>query len=130
MAQESPYKSQSGLARIGRAYCYSLAGLRAAWEGEHAFRQELMLALVLIPVAMFVPGTLTQRALLIGCVLLVLMVELLNSAVESTVDRISLEDHELARRAKDIGSAAVFISLVNLVAVWLLVLADVFEFLD
>ena len=126
MSLESPHKSRSGLARIWRAFFYSLAGLRAAWQAEHAFRQEVLLAAVLVPVAAVVPATLTQKALLIACVLVVLVAELLNSAVESAVDRISLDSHELARRAKDIGSAAVFVALGNLTVVWGLVLIDVF----
>lgn len=124
---ESPHKSKSGLARIWRALFNSIAGLRAAWRNEHAFRQELALAAVLVPVAAILPATLTQKALLIACVLAVLVVELLNSAVESTVDRISLEHHELAGRAKDVGSAAVLVALANLVLVWGLVLVDVFR---
>ena len=123
---ENRHKSTSGLVRIWRALFYSLSGLRSAWRAEHAFRQEVALAAVLIPVAVFVPATLTQKALLIVCVLILLIVELLNSAVETTVDRISLDDHDLAKRAKDIGSAAVFIALVNLALVWGMVLFDVF----
>jgi diacylglycerol kinase (ATP) len=122
----SPHKSRPGLTRIWRALFYSLAGLRAAWSEESAFRQEVALAVVLLPAAVLVPASLTQKALLVGCVMLVLVTELVNSAVECTVDRISLEDHALARRAKDIGSAAVFVALANLAIVWALVLADVF----
>ena len=120
----SPHKSRPGLIRIWRALFYSIAGLRAAW-GESAFRQEIALAAVLLPAVVLVPASLTQKAMLVGCVLLVLVTELVNSAVECTVDRISLEDHALARRAKDIGSAAVFVALTNLAIVWALVLADV-----
>jgi diacylglycerol kinase (ATP) len=123
---ESEHKSRPGLLRIWRAFLYSMAGLRAAWSGESAFRQDVALAAVLLPVAILVPATLTQKALLIACVLLVLATELLNSAVESTVDRISLENHVLSKQAKDIGSAAVFVALTNLVVVWGLVLAEVF----
>lgn len=123
----SPHKSQPGLVRIWRALFYSMAGLRAAWRDESAFRQEVALAVVLLPAAVLVPASMTQKALLVGCVMLVLVTELLNSAVECTVDRISLEDHALARRAKDIGSAAVFVALTNLAIVWGLVLADVFR---
>ncbi len=119
---ESPHKSRSGLARIGRALFYSLAGLKAALRHEHAFRQELMLAAVLVPVVFWLPATGVGRALMIGSVLLVLIVELLNSAVEAVVDRVSTEDHPLAKRAKDMGSAAVFISLLNVAVVWALVL--------
>ena len=124
--QESPHKSRSGLTRIWRALSYSLAGLQSAWRAEPAFRQELALAAVLIPAALLVPASLTQKAMLVGAVMLVLVTELLNSALESTVDRVSLEHHRLAKRAKDTGSAAVFVALLNLAVVWGLVLADVF----
>jgi diacylglycerol kinase (ATP) len=119
---ESPHKSKSGLKRILNATRYSVDGLAAALRHEHAFRQELALALVLIPVALVLPATGTGKAMMIAAVLLVLVVELLNSAVEAVVDRISLENHTLAKRAKDIGSAAVLISLVNVAVVWALVL--------
>ena len=97
-------------------------GLSAAFRHEEAFRLELLFALVLIPSAFFVPVSGAVKALMVASVLLVLIVELLNSALEATVDRISLEEHPLAQRAKDIGSAAVFLSLVNVGVVWLLVL--------
>jgi diacylglycerol kinase (ATP) len=119
---ESPFKGKTGLIRIWNALHYSLAGLKAAYQLEDAFRQEMWLALVLIPLAFFLPASGLGKALMIGSVLLVLMVELLNSAVEATVDRISLENHLLAKRAKDIGSAAVLISLLNVMVVWGLVL--------
>jgi diacylglycerol kinase (ATP) len=99
-----------------------MAGLKAAFLHEDAFRQEALLAGALIPVALFLPVGGIEKALMVGSVLLVLIVELLNSAVEAAVDRISLENHRLAKRAKDIGSAAVFVSLVNVPAIWLLVL--------
>lgn len=119
---ESPYKGKTGLRRLWNAFHYSLAGLRAAYKNEDAFRQETLLAAVLIPVALFLPAAASGKAMMIASVMLVLIVELLNSAVEATVDRISLEDHLLAKRAKDIGSAAVLLSLLNLVVVWLFVL--------
>jgi len=119
---ESPYKGKTGLARLWRALHYSWAGLKAAYQNEDAFRQEIRLALILLPLAFVLQHGGVQRALMIGSVLLVIMVELLNSAIEATVDRISLEDHRLAKRAKDIGSAAVLLSLINLAAVWALVL--------
>ena len=121
---ESPYKGKTGLQRVWNALFYSLDGLRAAYRHEDAFRQEVWLAVLLIPVAVLLPGSGMGKALMIGSVLLVLVVELLNSAVEATVDRISLENHRLAKRAKDIGSAAVLISLANVAAVWSLVLLD------
>lgn len=116
------YKGKTGLRRLWNAFHYSLAGFSAAFKNEDAFRQESLLALALIPTALFLPVTPTNKAMMIASVLLVLIVELLNSAVEATVDRISLEDHLLAKRAKDIGSAAVLLSLVNLIVVWLFVL--------
>lgn len=108
--------------RLWNALHYSLAGFRAAYQHEDAFRQEVLLAAILLPLAFMLEASGLGRALMVGSVLLVLLVELLNSAIEATVDRISLEQHELAKRAKDIGSAAVFLSLVNLAAVWALVL--------
>ena len=124
---ESPFKGKTGVRRIWNAFGYSLAGLRAAYKHEDAFRQEAWLALALIPIAIFLPAvgipvTGIGKALMIGSVLLVLIVELLNSAVEAAVDRVSLENHRLAARAKDIGSAAVLVSLLNVVVVWGLVL--------
>lgn len=119
---ESPHKGKTGLTRVWNAFFYSLDGLRAAFRHEDAFRQEVFLAVLLIPAALFLPASGAGKALMIGAVLLVLIVELLNSAVEAAVDRISLENHKLAKRAKDIGSAAVFLSLLNVPAVWLLVL--------
>ena len=118
---ESPYKGKTGLRRIWNAFHYSLAGLRAAYRHEDAFRTELHLAMLLVPIALWFGPSGIGKALMVGSVLLVLMVELLNSAIEATVDRISLEDHRLAKRAKDIGSAAVLISLVNVLIVWALV---------
>lgn len=122
MEMESPYKRRTGFARLARATRNSLHGFIAAIRHEDAFRQELILAAVLVPLALWLGGNGVERALLIATVLLVLIVELLNSAVEATVDRISFEDHLLAKRAKDIGSAAVMLSLVTAAVVWLLVL--------
>ena len=122
----SPHKGKAGLVRIWRALFYSFAGLASAYRTESAFRLEVGGAAVLVVVAVALPASLVQTALLLGAVLLVLVVELLNSAVEATVDRISLENHELARQAKDAGSAAVFVSLVNCAVVWGLVLYDIF----
>ncbi len=119
---ESPYKGKKGLRRIFNAFFYSLDGFRAAYKHEDAFRQEVLLAVILIPLALWLPAGHTGKALMIFSVLLVIMVELLNSAIEATVDRISLDRHDLAKRAKDIGSAAVLVSLLNVLAVWALVL--------
>lgn len=118
---ESPFKGKTGLIRIWNAFNYSLDGLAAAFRLEDAFRQEVLLAVVLIPLALLSGRSGPEKALLVATVLLVLIVELLNSAVEAVVDRVSLERHALAKRAKDIGSAAVLITLVNLATVWLLV---------
>ena len=120
--EESPYKGKTGLQRLINATRYSLSGLAAAWRAEDAFRQEVLLAAVMVPLGLWLGTSGVERALLVGSVLLVLMVELVNSAVEATVDRGSLDDHSLAKRAKDIGSAAVMVSLVNVAVVWLLVL--------
>jgi diacylglycerol kinase (ATP) len=120
---ESPYKGEAGFRRLVNATRNSLAGLVEAVRHEDAFRQELFLAAVFLPLAFWVGDTALERAMLIGAVLLVLIVELLNSAVEATVDRISFENHRLAKRAKDIGSAAVMLALVNAGIVWVLILA-------
>lgn len=117
----SPHKGKTGFERLRRAFFYSIEGLIAAYRGEDAFRQEVLLAVVLIPVALLSPVSAIAKALLIGSVLLVLIVELLNSAIEAVTDRVSIEDHVLAKQAKDMGSAAVLVSLVLLAAVWGLV---------
>ncbi|MCE1238640.1 MAG: diacylglycerol kinase [Azonexaceae bacterium] len=101
---------------------YSRDGLRSAWKNEAAFREEAMLAAIALPLALFLGKTGVDRALLVGSVLLVLIVEILNSAVEAVVDKASPEKHELAKRAKDMGSAAVLLSLINVLAIWLCVL--------
>jgi diacylglycerol kinase (ATP) len=119
---ESPFKGKTGLRRVWNAFRYSLSGLRAAYTCEDAFRQETLLAAFLIPLALYLPVGGVGRALMIFSVLLVLIVELLNSAVEATVDRISLDNHHLAKRAKDIGSAAVLFSLINVATVWACIL--------
>ena len=118
----SPFKGKTGLQRVLNAAGYSWAGLTAAFMHEDAFRQEVFLAALLIPLALFLGDTGIERALMVGAVLGVLIVELLNSAVEAAVDRISLEHHLLIKRAKDMGSAAVMIALVNVAVVWALVL--------
>ncbi len=119
---ESPFKGQTGWRRLWNALHYSCSGIATAIRHEDAFRQEILLAAILVPSAFFVHTSGVGRALLIACVLLVLVVELLNSAIEATVDRISLENHRLAKRAKDIGSAAVLLALVNIVIVWACIL--------
>lgn len=122
MTEESPFKGKTGLQRVWRAFHYSLDGLRAALAHEDAFRQEAVLATILIPLTFFLPATGLGRALMIASVLLVLIVELINSAIEAVVDRVSLDRHHLSKRAKDIGSAAVFVALSNVVIVWACVL--------
>jgi diacylglycerol kinase (ATP) len=119
---ESPFKGRSGIVRIVNAFFNSLAGLREAWRFESAFRQEVTLAAVLIPTALVLPLPGAEQGLLVASVLFVLIVELLNSSVEAAIDRISLDQHSLSKRAKDIGSAAVFVALVLLAIVWALVL--------
>ncbi len=119
---KNPHKGKTGLQRIWNASRYSIDGLRAALRHEAAFRQELLLAVPLIPAALLMPVAGTGKALMIASLMLVLIVELLNSAVEAVVDRISLEHHELAKRAKDFGSAAVMLALINVPVVWGLVL--------
>ena len=119
---ESPHKGKTGLKRLLNAFRYSCSGIKEAYRNEGAFRQETLLAAILLPLAFWLDATAAGRALMIGSVLLLLIVELLNSAIETTVDRISLDEHMLAKRAKDIGSAAVLIAVVNLAVVWLLVL--------
>ena len=121
---ESPFKGKTGLRRVLNAFGYSMAGLHAAYTCEDAFRQEVWLAALLIPAALALPVGGITKALMIGSVLLVLIVELLNSAIEAAVDRVSLENHRLAKRAKDIGSAAVLVALSNVVSVWSCVLIE------
>jgi len=121
-ANESPYKGKTGLRRVWNALGYSIAGLKAAYLCEDAFRQEVWLAVLLIPTALFLPVPWIGRGLMVASVLLVLVVELLNSAIEAVVDRVSLENHRLAKRAKDIGSAAVLVSLLTVAVVWTCVL--------
>ena len=111
----------TGLTRIINAFGYSIKGIRAALQHESAFRQEAFLFFVLLPIAIWLGRDWLDYILLIGSLLLVLIVELLNSAVEAVVDRISNDYSELAGRAKDMGSAAVFISLANVVFIWALI---------
>ena len=110
--------------RLLKALTYSMAGLSAAIRNEPAFLQELLVLCVAIPVGIYIGDNGVERALLTGSVLLVPVVELINSAIESTVDRISAERHELSGRAKDMGSAAVLLAIINAVVVWLLILTD------
>ena len=118
----SPFKGQTGIKRIFNAGGYSLDGLRAAFTGEAAFRQLVLLNVILIPLSFFLNVSRVERALLIAVCLLALIVELLNSAVEAAIDRISLERHPLSKNAKDMGSAAQLTSLVVIGLVWAIIL--------
>jgi diacylglycerol kinase (ATP) len=119
---KSPYKGKTGLKRLANAFGYSIAGTLAAFKHEDAFRQEVVLAVILIPVAFYFGETAIHQALMIGSLLFIIIIELLNSSIEATVDRISVKHHKLAKRAKDIGSAAVFFSLINAAMIWFLLL--------
>ncbi len=112
------FKGKKGLTRLWNALGYSRDGIKAAWQNEAAFREEILLAAIAIPLAIFLGKTGVDRALLIGSILLILIVEILNSAIEAVVDKASPEKHELAKRAKDMGSAAVLFSLLNAAVVW------------
>ena len=112
----------TGLTRILKAYSCSMQGIKAALRHEAAFSQELFLTAVILPIGLWAGDNGTERAVLTGCILLLLITELLNSAIEAVVDRIGPEHHELSGRAKDLGSAAVFLALLNWAVVWLLVL--------
>ncbi|MDY0013972.1 MAG: diacylglycerol kinase [Rhodocyclaceae bacterium] len=114
----SAFKSRGGLMRIWRAFTYSLDGFKAALVHEAAFRQELALVLVLVPLALWLGDDILERVLLVGSLLQVLIVEILNSAVEAVVDRVSMDRHDLSKRAKDLGSAAVMLSLALAAWVW------------
>jgi diacylglycerol kinase (ATP) len=117
MTPANPQKARRGLNRIWHATGYSLAGLKAGW-GETAFRQEALMALVLIPVAFWLGNGWLEVAILIGTVTFVLVVELLNTAIETAIDRIGPEWHDLSKRAKDMGSAAVLLSLLLCLGTW------------
>lgn len=121
--KESPFTTGTGAGRLTAATRNSWAGLQAAWRLEAAFRQELLLTLVLLPVALTAPVRPGERALLLLTLGLLLVVEILNSAIEAVVDRVSLDRHELSGRAKDLGSAAVLLTLLTLAGVWGAILA-------
>ena len=115
---ENPHKGRTGLDRVIHAAGYSAAGFSAAYRNESAFRQEFWLAAVMLPLSLWLGRGWVETALLAGSVVLVLIVELLNSAIEAAVDRISLDLHELSKRAKDFGSAAVLLSLLLCGGIW------------
>lgn len=114
----NPHKGRTGLDRIIRAFGFSMSGLQQAYRGESAFRQETWLAVAALPLAFWIGQTWVEIALLLGSLLLVMIVELLNSAVEAAIDRIGFEMHDLSARAKDIASAAVFLSLLLCGGIW------------
>ena len=113
--------SRTGVAHVLDAYRYSLKGLRAAWQHEVAFRQEIALAALLLPLSLWLGTNASERALLIGSVVIVIVVELLNSAIEAIVDRISTELHPLSGQAKDLGSAAVMLSMLLCLSCWVMI---------
>ncbi len=119
---ESPFKSKNGLERIAKALGYSIQGLKSAYKSEAAIRQEAWLMIILIPLGFYLGQTNIERIFLVGVTVLVFIVELLNSAVEAAVDHTSIDHHALAARAKDIGSAAVLITILLFIFVWGLVL--------
>ncbi|MFM6992347.1 MAG: diacylglycerol kinase [Rhodoferax sp.] len=121
----NPQKERTGLNRVWHAFGYSLAGLRAGW-GETAFRQECLAAFVLVPLAFWLGRSWVEVALLAGSVLLLMVVELLNTAIETAIDRVGPEWHDLSKRAKDMGSAAVLLSLLVCAGIWLAALCQRF----
>ncbi len=124
----SEFKSKSGVKRIFSAFFYSIDGLRAAWRQEHAFRQELVLVVIGIVIALFLPVSAFEKLMMIAVLVLVLVVELLNSAIEAVVDRVSLERHALSKNAKDFGSAAVLLTFLIAVATWAVILVNRFYY--
>lgn len=122
MQEKSIYKGKKGLRRIINAFGYSLSGITAAFRNEAAFRQIILLNIILIPITFFLPITRVEQALMIGVCLISAVVELLNSAIEAAVDRVSLETNPLSKIAKDMGSAAQLLALIMIVATWLLIL--------
>lgn len=118
----SAYKGEKGLKRIVAATTYSLSGFRSAFKNEAAFRQILLLNMVLIPLSFFISVSAVEQSMMIAVCLLAIMIELINSAIEATVDRISLERHELSKNAKDMGSAAQFVALTLIVLTWGIIL--------
>jgi diacylglycerol kinase (ATP) len=122
----SEFKSKSGLQRILPAMSYAIAGLKSAWQNEHAFRQELVMVVIGSIIALALPISAFQKLFLIGVLVFVLIVELFNSAIEAVVDRVSLERHPLSKNAKDMGSAAVMLAIFLAGACWIVVLYNRF----
>ena len=115
-----------GLKRLVDAFFYSMAGFKAAWKNEEAFRQEILAGIIVVPAGFLLGATYTQKAILILSFLIIPLVELLNTAVEATVDRVGMEKHELSGRAKDLGSASVFLSICIAAIVWILIACERF----
>ncbi len=124
----SEFKSKSGLKRIFSALLYSIDGFKSAWRNEHAFRQELVLVVLGIVIALALPVSAFEKLMMIAVLLLILVVELINSAIEAVVDRVSLERHSLSKNAKDFGSAAVLLTFVIALATWVVILLDRFYY--
>ncbi|MFZ6724576.1 diacylglycerol kinase [Undibacterium sp. MH2W] len=124
----SEFKSKSGFKRIFSAFFYSIDGFKSAWKNEHAFRQELVLVVIGIVAALVLPVSAFEKLMMIAVLLLILVVELLNSAIEAVVDRVSLERHSLSKNAKDFGSAAVLLTLIIAVATWSVILFNRFYY--
>jgi diacylglycerol kinase (ATP) len=122
--EDNPHKGNKGITRAFRAAINSWNGLIYAYKEESAFRQELALSLILIPLAIYLPVTPIEKILLIASVILVLVIELLNSSVEAAIDRISFEVHDLSKRAKDFGSAAVMLALLLCALTWAIILGE------
>lgn len=120
--KDTPFTTGTGPGRLLAAGRNSMLGLKAAWRFEAAFRQETLLICVLLPIALLAPINTVEKVLLVGSLLLVLIIELLNSAIEAVVDRVSLDHHELSGRAKDLGSAAVLFSLLLVLLTWTIIL--------
>ena len=118
----SPYKSKDGITRLFKAVQYSMNGLRSAFRYEAAFRQEILISVILLPIALWISQSFVEAAILIGSLVFVLFVELLNSAIETVADAITLDDHRLIARAKDLGSAAVLLAIALAVLTWLTVI--------
>jgi len=119
-------KNESLIGHIKNAFKYSFAGLETAWKNELAFRGEVMVAIIMVPLGIWLGRSAIEQALLIASILLILLTELLNSAIEAVVDRIGPQRHELSKRAKDMGSAAAFISMVTAALVWIIIAVDRF----
>ncbi|MFZ6676034.1 diacylglycerol kinase [Undibacterium sp. Xuan67W] len=124
----SEFKSKSGVKRIFSAFFYSIDGFKSAWKNEHAFRQELILVVIGAIAALGLPVSSFEKLMMIASLLLILVVELINSAIEAVVDRVSLERHSLSKNAKDFGSAAVLLTLLISLATWGVILFNRFYY--